>query len=201
MHFNTLKFSISPQLIDRSNFHGCIKDLKFLTLLSQDLNLQDLTSRGEDLASQTSFEVEGWKDVDWSEAQSSPHNVPVVLGCFKNVEKAMRLHGTGYLQAWVEGVDGRSFTDIFFSFRTRSEAGLLLFAHGAKGSFYVVEVERGRLKFLVSIDGVLSRYVHEPPLCDGVLHSVRLVIDLAFGSVPVQLMELQLFLIITYNFY
>jgi len=82
---------------------------------------------------------------------------------------------SGYLVFRSATFTGGSSTDFSFTFRTEYISGLLFFAYGGSGSFYLVQMISSYLSWVISNNGVEENVLfNATSLCDGQWHSVRL---------------------------
>lgn len=71
---------------------------------------------------------------------------------------------------------GGSGVDFQFDMRTTLQDGLLFFAHGGKGSYWLVYMRGGRLLVSMAVDTLVTHVVHRSDnveLCDGDWHQIQ----------------------------
>ena len=73
---------------------------------------------------------------------------------------------------------GGTRIDISLQYRTHLSNGLLLFAFGGTGTYFILQLEAGSLLWKLSVNGVEYSFTFEDDsisLCDGLWHTVQLV--------------------------
>lgn len=79
----------------------------------------------------------------------------------------------GYLVFRTGSFTGGASTEFGFRFRTEYPSGLMFFAYGGAGSFYLVQMVAGFLLWQISSNGVEnSIFYNDTTLCDGQWHDV-----------------------------
>jgi Laminin G domain len=87
-------------------------------------------------------------------------------------------NSVGYVKLQAGTFVGGENTDIQFGYRSEQSNGILLFAFGGTGTYYLVQFVNSTLQWIVSANGVaksLSFNASLATLCDGLWHKVRLV--------------------------